>query len=103
MYSFMAASAHAGMKKLTENKTFLMIYDDIPLLVAVNVQQIQPNFSDLGENIMRTTKDTGDNDDHFYVVPSEKIKFIRISTFVLVTYILTTRGKSLFFPSDSHT
>jgi len=38
MYSFTAASAHAGMKKLTENKTFLMIYDDIPLLVAVNVQ-----------------------------------------------------------------
>jgi len=38
MYSFMA-SAHAGMKKkLTENETFLMIYDDIPLLVAVNVQ-----------------------------------------------------------------
>jgi len=38
MYSLMA-SAHAGMKKkLKETKTFLMIYDDIPLLVAVNVQ-----------------------------------------------------------------
>ena len=49
---------------------------------------------DLGEN-MRTTKDTGDNDDHFYVVPSEKIKFIRISTFVLVLhYILLEANHS---------
>ena len=41
-------------------------------------------FLNLGEKkICETTKDTGDNDDHFYVVPSEKIKFIRISNLLI--------------------
>ena len=80
MYSFMAASAHAGMKKTTENKTF----------TTSSCSQCSVDTTELGENIMGTTKDTaGDNDDHFYVVPSEKIKFIRISCLLCFSLLFT--------------
>ena len=49
-------------------------------------------FLNLGEKkICETTKDTGDNDDHFYVVPSEKIKFIRISNLLILYFYVESR------------